>query len=53
MVAGFVSGYISSENYEYALKLGSAAGSATAFSEELADKAKIDELFSLISIKKL
>ena len=53
MVAGFVSGYISSENYEYALNLGSAAGSATAFSEELADKAKIDELFSLISIKKL
>lgn len=49
MVAGFIAGYISSENYEYALRLGTAAGSATAFSEGLANKAKIDELFSLIS----
>ncbi len=49
MVAGFVSGYISSDNYEYALKLGAAAGSATAFSEGLAEKSKIDKLFSKIS----
>lgn len=49
MVAGFIAGYITSENYEYALRLGTAAGSATAFSEGLADKAKIDELFSLTS----
>lgn len=43
MVAGFVAG---SENgdYEYALKLGTAAGGATAFSDGLAEKALIDEL---------
>lgn len=44
MVAGFITG---SENgdYEYALKLGTAAGGATAFSDGLAEKALIDELF--------
>lgn len=44
MVAGFIAG---SENgdYEYALKLGTAAGGATAFSDGLAEKALIDELF--------
>lgn len=43
MVAGFIAG---SENgdYEYALKLGTAAGGATAFSDGLAEKALIDEL---------
>ncbi|MCM1024099.1 MAG: 1-phosphofructokinase [Prevotella sp.] len=43
MVAGFIAG---SENgdYEYALKLGTAAGGATAFSEGLAEKALIGEL---------
>lgn len=44
MVAGFIAG---SENgdYEYALKLGTAAGGATAFSDELAKK---DEIFELL-----
>lgn len=43
MVAGFIAG---SENgdYEYALKLGTAAGGATAFSDCLAERAFIDEL---------
>lgn len=47
MVAGFIAG---SENgdYEYALKLGTAAGGATAFSDGLAEKALIDELLILI-----
>lgn len=36
-VAGFLAGYEKTGNYEYALKLGSASGSATAFSEGLAD----------------
>lgn len=45
MVAGFIAG---SENgdYEYALKLGTAAGGATAFSDGLAEKALIDELLN-------
>lgn len=44
MVAGFIAG---SENgdYEYALRLGTAAGGATAFSDELA---KRDEIFGLL-----
>lgn len=37
MVAGFLAGYEQTGDYEYALKLGSASGSATAFSEGLAD----------------
>ncbi|MDE5742135.1 MAG: 1-phosphofructokinase [Oscillospiraceae bacterium] len=43
MVAGFVAGSAQGD-YEYALKLGTAAGGATAFSDGLAEKALIDEL---------
>ena len=43
MVAGFIAGSEKGD-YEYALKLGSAAGGATAFSEGLAEKALIEEL---------
>ena len=43
MVAGFVAGSVNGD-YEYALKLGTAAGGATAFSDGLAEKALIDEL---------
>ena len=38
MVAGFLAGYLESGDYEKALKLGIRAGSATAFSEGLAQK---------------
>ncbi len=43
MVAGFIAGSQNGD-YEYALKLGTAAGGATAFSDGLAEKALIDEL---------
>ena len=43
MVAGFVAGSISGD-YEYALRLGTACGGATAFSDGLAQKELIDEL---------
>ena len=43
MVAGFVAGSMNGD-YEYALKLGTAAGGATAFSDGLAVKDKIFEL---------
>lgn len=43
MVAGFVAG-CEKGDYEYALKLGTASGGATAFSEGLAEKNKIYEL---------
>lgn len=43
MVAGFVAGSMDGD-YEYALKLGTATGGATAFSDGLATKEKISEL---------
>ena len=45
MVAGFIAG-CEKGNYDYALKLGTAAGGATAFSMGLAEKKLIDKLFS-------
>ncbi|SEL46970.1 1-phosphofructokinase [Ruminococcus albus] len=47
MVAGFVAGSLDG-NYEYALKLGTAAGGATAFSDGLATKEKITELLNTL-----
>lgn len=44
MVAGFIAGY-EKGGYEYALRLGTACGGATAFSDGLATKAEIDALF--------
>ena len=46
MVAGFLAGYTQKADYGYALKLGTAAGGATAFSEGLATR---DEIFRLMS----
>lgn len=46
MVAGFLAGYLESGDYEAALKLGTAAGSATAFSLGLADRETIMTLLS-------
>lgn len=45
MVAGFTAGYIKSADYSYALRLGSACGNATAFSEKLATKEEIERVF--------
>lgn len=47
MVAGFTAGVLSGD-YEYALKLGTAAGGATAFSDGLATKEKIAELLKTL-----
>ena len=41
MVAGFITGYLTHNDYEKALKMGIAAGSASAFSENLATKDEI------------
>ena len=46
MVAGFIAGYLSKKDYDYALKLGTACGCATAFLPGLATKEKIEETFS-------
>lgn len=49
MLAGFIAGYINTKNYETALKWGTAAGSATAFSAGLADRPTFDRLLKEIS----
>lgn len=46
MVAGFIAGYLENGSYEHALRLGSAAGSATAFSDGLAGKEDIRKLYN-------
>lgn len=48
MLAGFVAGYLETQNYEYAMRLGTAAGSATAFSEGLAERNDIINFFKKI-----
>ena len=48
MVAGFLAGYLTKKDYSYALKLGTAAGSATAFSIGLAEKQDIDQLLETL-----
>ena len=44
MVAGFLAGYLERRDYAYALKLGTAAGGATAFSDDLATKETIQQV---------
>mgnify|MGYP005784042373 FL=1 len=44
MVAGFIAGYLEKKDYLYALRLGTASGSATAFSKGLAVKEEIGRL---------
>lgn len=46
MLAGFIAGYEQKRDWEYALKLGTAAGGATAFGEGLA---KQKEIFALLN----
>lgn len=51
MVAGFLAGYLKTEDYEYALKLGTASGGATAFSYGIGSREKIMELFTQLNEK--
>ena len=48
MVAGFLAGWLEKQDYGYALKLGTATGSATAFSIGLAEKPLIDKLLATL-----
>ena len=48
MVAGFIAGLLTYNDYEKAFKMGIAAGSASAFSKNLATKEEILSLFSKI-----
>lgn len=46
MVAGFMAGYMQTKDYEYAYKLGASAGSASAFSQELATEQEIKKVLN-------
>ena len=48
MVAGFLAGYLQSGDYQTALRMGTAAGSATAFSYGLAQKDEVLSLFRVL-----
>jgi 1-phosphofructokinase len=48
MVAGFLAGWLQTGDYGYALKLGTATGSATAFSLGLAEKPLIEQLLATL-----
>ena len=46
MLAGFLAGYTADGDFEKALKLGICAGSASAFSEDLATQREVDALMA-------
>jgi len=46
LTAGFIAGYMQTKDFEYALRYGLAAGSATAFSETLASKIEIEQVLN-------
>lgn len=46
MVAGFLAGWLDKKDYEHAFHMGLAAGSASAFSEELANKEEIMSVYT-------
>lgn len=52
MVAGFITGWLSTHDYENAFKLGIATGSASAFSDNLATKEEVEALINKIDIIK-
>ena len=51
MVAGFLAGYYKTNDYAYALRLGSACGNATAFSSSLATKEEIENMLKNENLK--
>lgn len=51
MVAGFIAGYLKNKSYREAIHLGSACGSATAFSDDLAEKEMIDKIYQQINVE--
>ncbi len=50
MVAGFVAGWYEKQDYKHAFKMGLSAGSASAFSEMLATKPEIEQVYNSFEI---
>lgn len=48
MVAGFMAGWLERKEYQHAFYMGVAAGSASAFSEQLAVKEEIDQVYEQV-----
>ena len=48
MVAGFMAGWMDKQDYEHAFCMGIASGSASAFSEYLATKSEIEEVYKQV-----
>jgi 1-phosphofructokinase len=48
MVAGFLAGWMERQDYEYAFHMGIAAGSASAFSENLCTKAEVEAVYGVL-----
>ena len=53
MVAGFMAGWLEKQDYEYAFHMGVAAGSASAFSDNLATKEEIQKVYEQVAGKNL
>ena len=49
MVAGFMAGYMKEHDYRFAFHMGIAAGSASAFSENLATREEIEAVYRQIT----
>ncbi len=49
MVAGFMAGWLEKQDYEHAFYMGVSAGSASAFSEQLAVKAEIEAVYRQVT----
>ena len=52
MVAGFIAGFLGTENYEEAFYMGLCTGSASAFSENLATRPQVEALLDKINERK-
>lgn len=46
MVAGFLAGWTEKKDYEHAFRMGVSAGSASAFSEQLATRSEVEQVFA-------
>lgn len=53
MIAGFVGTYMQTSDFVESFHKGAACGSATAFSEDLATKEKIEEIYNQITVSEL
>ena len=53
MLAGFTGTLAETQDPQEAFKVGIACGSATAFSKDLADRAKIDEVYRTITMEEV